>query len=70
MGVARTENGPCHFQATSSRKRQCGAELPAAWLTTIDAAPKYAEGRGVRIPVQRKSDVANIEKLAAVKVAN
>jgi hypothetical protein len=44
--------------------------LPAAWLTTIDEAPRYAEGRGVRIPVRRRSDVTNIEKLAAVKAAN
>ena len=41
--------------------------LPPALLAIIEAAPKYAEGRGVRIPVRRKGDLAGIRRLAALK---
>jgi hypothetical protein len=46
------------------------ARLPAWLLDLIEAAPKYAEGRGVRIPVKRATDAAGVEKLAAIKIAN
>ena len=46
------------------------AKLPAKILSAIDAAPKYAEGRGVRIEVRTKADVKAIAKLAAIKLAN
>jgi hypothetical protein len=46
------------------------ADLPAWLLAIVDAAPKYPEGRGVRIPVKRASDVAGVEKVAAIKAAN
>jgi hypothetical protein len=39
-------------------------------LAVIDGAPKYAEGRGVRIPVRSKRDLEGVERLAAIKVAN
>jgi hypothetical protein len=39
-------------------------------LATIDSAPKYAEGRGVRIEVRTKKDLENVKVLAAVKMAN
>jgi hypothetical protein len=39
-------------------------------LVVIDGAPKYAEGRGVRIPVRTSRDVDRVESLAALKVAN
>lgn len=46
------------------------SSLPAAVLDGIDNAPKYAEGRGVRLEVRRKQDVASIEELAMLKVAS
>jgi hypothetical protein len=46
------------------------AALPAAILAVIDTAPKYAEGRGVRIPVRSAREVRQIEKLALIKMAN
>ena len=48
--------------------RQSG--LPAAVLKIIDSAPKYAEGRGVRMEVRTKKDVGIVEQLAAIKMAN
>jgi uncharacterized protein DUF3788 len=45
------------------------AGIPAAMLAIIDAAPKYAEGRGVRIPVRTKADLEGVLRLAAIKVA-
>ncbi len=42
-------------------------KLPDAILKVIDAAPKYAEGRGVRIEVRTGKDVAAVEKLVAIK---
>ncbi len=44
------------------------AELPEAILTVIDSAPKYAEGRGVRIEVRTAADVRSIEKIAEIKM--
>jgi Protein of unknown function (DUF3788) len=46
------------------------AGLPAPVLAVIEGAPKYAEGRGVRIPVRTRRDVDRVESLAAIKVAN
>jgi hypothetical protein len=45
-------------------------DLPASVLTIIDQAPRFAEGRGVRIEVRSLQDVAVVEKLAAIKMAN
>jgi hypothetical protein len=45
------------------------AGVPADILAIIDAAPKYAEGRGVRIPVRTGTDVEAILRIAAIKVS-
>ena len=39
-------------------------------LAIIDEAPKYAEGRGVRVEVRTKKDLVVVKALAAVKMAN
>ncbi len=44
--------------------------LPRRVLKVIDDAPRYAEGRGVRLEVRSVGDVAAAETLAAVKMAN
>lgn len=44
--------------------------LPDAVLSTIDAARKYVEGRGVRIEVRSKKDLEVAKRLAAIKMAN
>jgi hypothetical protein len=44
------------------------ASLPAPILSIIDDAPKYAEGRGVRIPVRTARDLAGVVTLAAIKM--
>jgi hypothetical protein len=44
--------------------------LPESVLETIDGAPRYAEGRGVRLEVKSKKDLENIKRLAAIKMAN
>jgi flavoprotein len=44
--------------------------LSASVLTVIDNAKKYAEGRGVRLEIRSAEDVRNVEKLAAIKMAN
>ncbi len=46
------------------------SDLPASVLETIDNAPKYAEGRGVRLEVRDLNDVRVVEKLAVAKMAN
>jgi uncharacterized protein DUF3788 len=43
------------------------ARLPARILAILDAAPRYAEGRGVRIPVRTRADVKAVLTLAALK---
>ncbi|MCK5573146.1 MAG: DUF3788 family protein [Bacteroidetes bacterium] len=44
--------------------------LPHSILTVIDAAKKYAEGRGVRLEVRNKKDFENVKKLCVIKMAN
>jgi hypothetical protein len=68
---------PCrgHFLAALALgEKACraarGSGLPASLLAVIDRAPKYPEGRGVRLEVRSKRDLENVEKLAAIKMAN
>ncbi len=44
--------------------------LPASVLRLIDEAPKYVEGRAVRIAVKRAADVRQVIELAAIKMSN
>jgi hypothetical protein len=46
------------------------AGLPASVLTSIDDAPRYAEGRGVRIPVRTKREADSIARLASIKLTD
>jgi hypothetical protein len=46
------------------------AKLSASVLAVIDGAPKYAEGRGVRIAVRSRQDLDSVVALAAIKIAN
>ena len=39
-------------------------------LALIDAAPRYAEGRGLRMPVRSRKDAREVEQIAAIKAAN
>lgn len=43
------------------------AKLPAPFLRTIDAARRYAEGRGVRFEVRHAREVAPLAALAQIK---
>ena len=45
------------------------SDLPPAILEAIDGARKFAEGRGVRIPVRTRKDLESIETLASLKMA-
>ena len=67
---------PCkgHFLASFALgEKACAAaaaaRLPARILDLIASAPKYAEGRGVRIPVRSERDTAAIRTLVAIKLA-
>lgn len=44
--------------------------LPSQVLEIIRQAPKYPEGRGVRLEVRDEKDLANVEKLASIKMTN
>lgn len=44
------------------------SDLPPHVLETIDAAPKYAEGRGVRFEVHAAKDVAAMVAIARIKM--
>lgn len=45
-------------------------DLPKSLVQTIDEAPRYAEGTGVRLFVKAQEDLAGIRQLAAIKLAN
>jgi len=44
--------------------------LPTAVVQAIDSARQYPEGRGVRLPVRNRKDLAAVEQLVAIKMAN
>ena len=46
------------------------AGLSSAVLDAIEAAPRYAEGRGVRLMVRSADDVQEIVRLAEIKMAH
>ena len=46
------------------------SRLPKSVLKVIDEAPRYAEGRGVRLEVRRSSHVKHVTTLAKIKMAN
>jgi len=46
------------------------SSLPDSVLAIIDGAKKYAEGRGVRLEIRKKTDLDSVKKLAAIKMAN
>jgi hypothetical protein len=46
------------------------SDLPKVTLKLIDEAPHYAEGTGIRLMVKREKDLAVIQKLAHIKLAN
>jgi hypothetical protein len=43
--------------------------LPPSVLALVDAAPRHAEGRGIRLSVARGEDLAVIQELVAVRMA-
>lgn len=43
--------------------------LPNSILTLIDSAPRYAEGRGIRLAVATREDLLAVQQLAAAKMA-
>lgn len=47
-----------------------GSGLPGRVLEIIQHPPKYPEGRGVRLEVRNKKDLAHVEALASIKMAN
>jgi hypothetical protein len=62
-----------HFIASFALgEKACAAAndrgLPAHVLTLIADAPRYAEGRGVRIPVRNQREASAIRKLALIKL--
>lgn len=46
------------------------SDLPREVLEIIEAAPKYPEGRAVRLEIRTKKELASVEALAAIKMAN
>lgn len=46
------------------------AHLPKAVQDALAAAPRYPEGNGLRLLVEKEGNLAAIRKIAAIKVAN
>lgn len=68
---------PCRshfFASVVLGEKACAAARaegsPAPVLKLIDEAPRYVEGRGIRVAVRSKRDVAIVKALAAIKVAH
>ena len=50
--------------------RAHASKLPERVLAAIDSAPRYAEGRGLRVAVKQVRQVAPLASLARIKHAN
>jgi hypothetical protein len=66
---------PGHFLAGFALgEKACAAArssgLPPPVLEAIEAAPRYAEGRGLWLEVRTRKDVASVTKLATIKMAH
>jgi hypothetical protein len=46
------------------------SDLPKPVLKLLDEAPHYAEGTGLRLVIKAAKDLAAIQKLALIKLAN
>jgi len=46
-----------------------GRGLSARAAAVVEAAPRYAEGRGIRVEVAAEDDAAVVEELVAAKMA-
>ncbi len=46
------------------------SDLPGAVIEAINGGKQYPEGRGVRLEVRNRKDLAAVEGLAAIKMAN
>jgi hypothetical protein len=46
------------------------SDLPADLIKELKNAKKYAEGRGLRMEIRKKSDVKNVIRLLKFKVSN
>jgi hypothetical protein len=46
------------------------ARLPAALLHRIENAPRFPEGRAVRLEVRSSRDLPGIAKIAAIRMAS
>lgn len=51
-------------------ERAFAAPLPATVRDLIDEAPRYAEGRGFRMPIRGDEDIRAVLQLAAAKMAS
>ena len=64
----------CFQAAFALGEKACAAaqasRLPAAVLDIIEQAPRYPEGRGVRLDVRSRKDVEHVKAIAAIKMAN
>jgi hypothetical protein len=47
-----------------------GSGLTASVVSLIEQAPKYPEGRGVRLEVRNRKDVVTVQRLAAIRMAS
>lgn len=46
------------------------SDLPAGTLAAVESAPRYAEGRGVRLEIRSAEDERGARTLAAIKFAH
>ena len=46
------------------------SSLPAEVLRELNDAPKYAEGRGIRLQVKSREDLKTVETLVSIKVGH
>jgi uncharacterized protein DUF3788 len=68
---------PCdgHFLASvvlgekAIARARAGRKMPKRADALVDAAPRYAEGRGIRLPVRSRADVGTAIALVGVKLA-
>ena len=46
------------------------SDLPASLVDELQKAKKYAEGRGLRLEIRKKTEINNVLKLVKIKIEN
>ena len=70
LGVGRKRFTAGFLYSEKAARAAEEADLPDEVLAMVRDAPRYPEGRGIRLDVKKSADVKIVKKLFAIRMAN